>query len=91
MLAARLMHVWAHAVSNLVLACFKLGLLPPGWLWGCCCAHCMPVQCITACCVLLPWLFCFAADMLSKKAAQGGYQQAAERLMDMEGLPKKSA
>lgn len=31
------------------------------------------------------------ADMQSKKAAQGGYQQAAERLMDMEGLPKKSA
>lgn len=32
-----------------------------------------------------------ASDMLSKKAQQGKYQEAAERLMDMEGLPKKSA
>jgi hypothetical protein len=26
--------------------------------------------------------------MLSKKVREGGYQQAAERLYDMEGLPK---
>lgn len=35
-------------------------------------------------------LILLIADMLSKKAQQGGYQEAANRLMDIEGLPKKS-
>jgi hypothetical protein len=36
----------------------------------------------------VPW-FLFAAEMLERKAKQGKYQQAADRLMDMEGLPHK--
>jgi hypothetical protein len=30
-----------------------------------------------------------AAEMLEKKTQQGGYKEAADRLMDMEGLPRK--
>jgi hypothetical protein len=29
------------------------------------------------------------AEMLQKKTQQGGYKEAADRLMDMEGLPRK--
>jgi len=41
-------------------------------------------------CNIITVLLLLDADMLSKKAQQGGYQEAADRLMDIEGLPKKS-
>jgi hypothetical protein len=39
--------------------------------------------------LLLPPVVAAAAEMLERKAKQGKYQQAADRLMDMEGLPHK--